>query len=919
MALLCLSKDPAFADCIIDGDTVTCTGNSGALLIPPPPGPSVTVDIFDQLNGGIAITGIPESFVTNNGHINGIIDVTGGTDFTFVQNGSFGGTSINANNAGTNSVIVNPGHSVTDVTMAGENNAIDNSGIFNTNLNLTATSQNSIINRTGAQINQLTLNGPSNAIDNSGTFNGTIQFIVDGANRIENRPSGIINGITATTGVSSDRVYNEGTVNGSVSLGAGNDTYTNVGATVRGNIDMGAGQDTLYMNAGQITSPIDMGDGNDWAAVIGGTLSSDFQAGAGADTFHWADGTIIAGVYMGADNDHAIFYSLDQSHLPVGERIDGGTGTDTMTWRGTTASDVSRFVNWEFIELTRDSEMIFSNYSTLTMGDSGTGTGTLTIDSTSTVSAGNGTHTVAPFTSGQLVRVDNAGVIDLTNSGESTSDRFVVGGEYLGQSGNLNLQTFLGTDNSPSDQLVIQGNGARAAGNTLINITNVNGPGDQTSGNGIRVVDADLASGATTDNGSFALGGRVAAGIFDYQLFYGGVGSDAEDNDWYLRSHVLEPIDPGVPPAPPPPAPPPPAPPPPEPPAPPAPPPPAPPPPAPPPPAPPPPSPPVDVPLVRPEIPGYTVAPAVAHQMGIAALGTFHERQGDQFLLNNYGTVPGAWGRFFGESYKQEWSTSIGGLSFQLDPKFDGHIWGLQVGLDLLGQEHDNGSQDRLGLFYTHTEANGDTIGNTLARLNSRSGKLDINSDGLGIYWTHIGSAGWYIDAVGMVTWLDGDAVSNMGVGADISGNAILASLEGGYPFALGSNWTLEPQAQLIWQRVDLDDTRDLFSSIDYESFDTLTGRIGLRLEGNTLLNGMPVQPFFDINLWHTFSSDYTVEFNDSALRTGLDGTSLELGGGLSAQLTENVSAYGALHYTTGLDGNDSEGFGGNIGLRIRW
>lgn len=969
IALLCLSKAPARAACVIDGSTVTCSGNTlGGLFIPPPAAPSVTVTVFDQLNGGITITGIPDSFVTNNGNINGNITVTGGTDFTFVQNGNFGATAINAVSTGTNSVTVNQGRSVNNVTMTGQNNAIDNSGVFNTSLNLTATGQNSIVNRAGAQINQITLNAPSNTIDNSGTFNSAIQFTVDGVNKIENRPTGIINGVIAT-GNSSDSVYNEGLVNGTISLGLGNDIYTNLGATVRGNIDMGAGRDTLYMNSGQITSPINMGDGNDWAAILNGILSSDFQAGAGADAFYWAGGTIAAGVNMGADDDRAIFYDLTPTNLPVGERIDGGTGTDTMTWRNTTASDVGRFVNWEFIELTNGSEMIFSNYSTLTMGDSGTGTGTLSIDSTSTVSAGNGTHTVAPFDASQLVRVDNAGLIDLTNSGQSTSDRFVVRGDYLGQSGSLDLQTFLGSDNSPSDQLVIQGNGARAAGDTLINITNVNGPGAPTTGNGIKVVDADLAGGAATDDGSFTLGGRAAAGVFEYQLFYGGVGADAGDNDWYLRNMVLEPLGPTLPPAPPPlpPAPPPPPPPPPLPPAPPPPPPtppvtepptllpaptplepppppspppppppplpPAPPPVSPPPPPPPPPgspppppgSPPPPppatelTPLIRTEIPGYTIAPAIGQQMGIAALGTFHARQGDQSLLDSYGYVPGAWGRFFGQSLDQGWNASVGGVNFELDPKFDGHIWGLQTGLDFVGKDHEDGSQDRLGLFYTHTQATGDLTGNVLAVLQAESGDLDIDGDGLGAYWTHIGSTGWYVDAVAMVTWLNGDATSNQGVGADISGNALLASLEGGYPFALGNGWALEPQAQLIWQRVDLDDTEDLYSGIDYKALDSWTGRLGLRLEYGTTLNGIAIKPFVDVNLWHNFSSDYDVVFNDTPVTTQLEGTWLELGGGLSTQVTQNVGVYGALHYTTGLDSNDSEGFGGNIGLRVKW
>lgn len=336
------------------------------------------------------------------------------------------------------------------------------------------------------------------------------------------------------------------------------------------------------------------------------------------------------------------------------------------------------------------------------------------------------------------------------------------------------------------------------------------------------------------------------------------------------------------------------------------------------PPSPPPPAESPEIPLIRPEIPGYTIAPAVAQRVGIAALGTFHERRGDQSLLDNYGTVPGAWARVFGETSEQGFSASVGGLGYQLDPQFDGSIWGLQAGLDLLGWEHDDGSQDRLGLFYLHTEASGDVNGNTLALSDTRSGTLDFKENALGAYWTHIGATGWYLDAVAKAAWLDGDTVSDLSLRTDLSGNAFLASLEGGYPFALGG-WTLEPQAQLIWQRIDLDDTRDRFSSIDYEAFETWTGWLGLRLEGDTRLNGMPVQPFVGVNLWHNFSSSYAVEFNDRSVTTHLEGTSVELRAGLSAQISQNVGAYGALHFSTDLDGNDHQAYGGNIGLHIKW
>ena len=113
-----------------------------------------------------------------------------------------------------------------------------------------------------------------------------------------------------------------------------------------------------------------------------------------------------------------------------------------------------------------------------------------------------------------------------------------------------------------------------------------------------------------------------------------------------------------------------------------------------------------------------------------------------------------------------------------------------------------------------------------------------------------------------MDTWLDGDATSNRGIGADLDGNVFAASLEGGYPFALGSGWTLEPQAQVIWQYIDLDDTSDPFTSIDYDAFDAFTGRIGARLEANLQFGTMPLQPFLDVNLWHNFSATDTIVFN---------------------------------------------------------
>ena len=138
---------------------------------------------------------------------------------------------------------------------------------------------------------------------------------------------------------------------------------------------------------------------------------------------------------------------------------------------------------------------------------------------------------VSAFTAGQLSNVVNAGRIDLTNGGDSTSDTFTINGNYIGNGGLLFLSTALGADVSPSDRLVISS--GTASGTISIGIVNNGGAGASTVRDGIMVVEA--VNGATTAGGAFALGDRVAAGAYEYFLYRGGVSAGAGEN-WYLRS-----------------------------------------------------------------------------------------------------------------------------------------------------------------------------------------------------------------------------------------------------------------------------------------------------------------------------------------------------------------------------------------------
>ncbi|TGV73040.1 autotransporter domain-containing protein, partial [Mesorhizobium sp. M2D.F.Ca.ET.145.01.1.1] len=83
-----------------------------------------------------------------------------------------------------------------------------------------------------------------------------------------------------------------------------------------------------------------------------------------------------------------------------------------------------------------------------------------------------------------------------------------------------------------------------------------------------------------------------------------------------------------------------------------------------------------------------------------------------------------------------------------------------------------------------------------------------------------------------------------------------------GYPIALAQGWTLEPQAQLIWQHLSLDDTKDRFSSVSFDSDGSVTGRLGARLQGEASVNGIALQLYLKANIWHDFGGTERVSFD---------------------------------------------------------
>ncbi|MGI6851191.1 autotransporter outer membrane beta-barrel domain-containing protein [Mesorhizobium sp. 1B3] len=680
-----------------------------------------------------------------------------------------------------------------------------------------------------------------------------------------------------------DRAVMTGGRVGRVDMKAADNLFDMSGGTIDRNLVAGFGNDTIILSGGTIGGNISVSAGTDSVTITGGSVAGDVLMSTGADTFTWDGGGTVAGtVDLGQDDDTATLRNLGAGQIGGTATLTGNLGNDRLTFDNVATAGIARFQNWETIGATNGTALTFDG--NLVLGDSGSGTGAVAVDASSTLLGGQANGGIAAFTAGRLANVTNAGLIDLTNGGSSATDTFTIAGNYRGDGGSLLLQTELGGDASPSDKLVISG--GTASGSTSIGIVNVGGSGAPTEANGILVVEA--LGGAITAPGAFSLNGSVAAGAYEYLLFRGGTTAGVGEN-WYLRSALVPTVDPTEPSAPPM--------------------------------LPDPIVPPTPgatrvegefVPLYRIETAADAVVPPAAYYLEMATLGTFHERRGEQSLLQSAGWMPATWARMFGQDTEVKWSGTVA-------PTFDGSLAGFQAGFDIYGSESPSGHYDRAGFFVGYARMSGDLRGQALGWNDYAVGSLGLSGTSIGGYWTHVGPGGWYLDGVMMGTWYNGSTTSSRHVAIDLDGTGFTASLEGGYPIALTPGWTLEPQAQIIWQTTSFDDRHDGFSTVVFDNESDFTGRIGLRLQGDMPDGGVPMKPYLKTNLWHGFGSDQGLDLGGDPIITELDGTSLELGGGVVANLTDKVSLHVTGDYTTNLGGEKRRILEGNIGLTVKW
>lgn len=325
----------------------------------------------------------------------------------------------------------------------------------------------------------------------------------------------------------------------------------------------------------------------------------------------------------------------------------------------------------------------------------------------------------------------------------------------------------------------------------------------------------------------------------------------------------------------------------------------------------------------RPEVPGFDTLPSIIRQADLFVLGTLHQRVGDEQPWNS--NVPEDqegrfWARYLVKTVDQHLDDATHSQSHT-------QYNGMQVGVDVY---HDD--QWRAGVYTTVLDIDSSINGNT-----GMSGGAAYNSTlstYFGGYATWTDASGLYVDNVLQYGYHSVD-LQNMTDRETYhpNGNTITASVEVGRPWQLGdSNWSLEPQAQLIYQWSDFDNVTlqdGASTQVSVNSDDSLIGRLGARLAVDYDTNYGHVKPYVRVNYWHELSngqdeatySNSTNSSGQTTLQASQKFSATEAAIGATWAATPEVQAYTEIGQTWNGGGKSSvdADLAASVGVKIRF
>ncbi len=489
-----------------------------------------------------------------------------------------------------------------------------------------------------------------------------------------------------------------------------------------------------------------------------------------------------------------------------------------------------------------------------------------------------------------ISQMNSSGTTHFTHSGSEYSE-LTVNGNMTGD-GTYRINTYLDDSNSPTDKIHVTGD---ITGQNTLFVTSTGGNGNNTLGNGIEVVTVEGTNSQGTD--AFTLGNSVSAGAFNYGLRKGDI-TTGEGENWYLSTCASydcstpipdpDPIpdptpddnpddnpdanpdnipddipdnNPDVNPTP---------------------------------------TPSDDIQPWREEVPGYIAAPVLNMQYGFDAIGTYHQRTGGDVLHKD-----GAWGRIVGTHTEND----AGRYSYDTD------TWYAQLGMDLMWDKNEENTERSAGILVTlgrqNTDAE-DSLRSNNPLYSVQTGSIDSDIYSFGGYYTLKAQDGGYIDAVGMGSWYKNSYDSTHD--ADQDGYGVALSVEAGKPFTLHENLKIEPQAQVIYQYLNLDDFNDDISHVSGVSTSNAQARGGVRL----FLDNPTWTPYLTLDAVTTIGDEPDVQIADQRLKAEFSDSWWQTGAGLAGKLSENTTIYTDVRYQKGFD-SDLEGYSGNLGIKMNF
>lgn len=646
------------------------------------------------------------------------------------------------------------------------------------------------------------------------------------------------------------------------------DTYTldNVISGIGDVFQRGTGT-TIFAGDNDFSGGLTVESGIADHAFGSGTLKIKAGARASLDTFNTTVGSLVA-------------------YDPNGATVDGDItlGSGTLTLNQTMHGDFSGVISGQgglALSDTSNSTLMFLGANTYTGATTING-GLLVQGAQGAFSSASGynvgtagTMQLGGFSTG-IATLANHGTVAFGGAGGTT---LTVAGNYSGDSGTLLINAVLAGDGSITDMLKVEGD---TSGNTTIVVTNRNGIGEQTI-NGIKIIDIagksagtfSLQGDYTTKDGQQAI---ITNSAYAYTLHKNSK-AGLHDGDWYLVSQNTEanPDDPTD--------------------------------------------------------PRYSAAAPVyesyaATLQALNKLPTLQQRVGDLYNNDTGDVAPGKsgeaarntiWGRIEGAHNRLKSDSTAGNLHQNINTYI------IQAGVDGQFYEDENGKLIAQ-IFGQYGNAHSSVTNNT----GDGGGDITTQGWGLGSALTWRGIAGFYIDGQAQANWYNSDLsvdAASPTLRNDNNGFGYALSIEAGQRFIVNDQWSLTPQAQLMWSAVDFDNFTDSYNAnISNRDGNSLSARIGLAANYANHWKGedglwVHTNIYGILNLYQEFLGGTKTSYSGTNLSTDNDASWSSIGaGGTYSWANNKYAIYGAGSVNTSLNHfANSYILKGSVGFKVNW